>query len=376
MRNQRWRERKVFGSLSGLTEASDWKARVSCPKVLLVAFTRHLSVMLKAGVNIVQALAALSFQHDCPNFGVAISEVTEGVSTGRSLSDCMREFPRAFAGVYPAVVQVGESTGDLSGALDRLADWLEQEDRTRRRVQTAMTYPALVLSVACTLTLALFYTVIPQFVGIFAGMSVELPFITKVVLWITRCVQNPGLWILCLVAGWAVVSGLQSAWAQPAGRRTIYSAVLRIPVLGRILWLASLSRFCATARMGLETGLDQLQTLQLACQASGSPLIEHDAAAMVEALTQGNRLSQHLRANPRLYHSALTYLLSAGEETADVAPCLERAALYFESEVDHLVTNFGKILEPALLLLVAFLVGFVLLAIFLPMYAYIDAVRA
>ena len=331
--------------------------------------------MLKSGVNIVQALSALSHQDECPNFGVVIAHLCTSLNSGNSLSDSLREYPRTFPGVYPSVIQVGESTGDLSGALDRLGDWLELEDRTSRRVKAAMSYPLLVLSMACCLTLALFYTVIPQFVGIFEGMAVELPLITRIVLGITHLVRNPGIWVLSLVGGWTLTSALRRTWAQPAGRRALFSWALRIPVLGRILWLASLARFAATARMGLDTGLDQIQTLQLACQASGNPLIEYDSQFLVEALTQGQQLSDHMRKHPRLYHSAITYLLAAGEEIAEVGPCLERAAVYYESEVDLLVTNLGKILEPAMLLLVAFLVGFVLLAIFLPMYSYIGAMR-
>ena len=358
-----------------MASGSDWKGRATCPKVLLIGFTRHLSMMLKSGVNLVQALAALSHQHDCPNFGVVISNITDRLNSGNSLSDCMSEYPRTFPGVYPAVIKVGESTGDLAGALDRLAEWLDQEDRTRRRVQAAMTYPTLVLSVACLLTLSLFYTVIPQFVSIFEGMSVELPLITRIVLGVTRCVRNPGIWLLTGVAAWILVSSLRRSWAHPVGRRRLFSMALRVPILGRILRLASLCRFCATTRMGLETGLDLLQTLELACQASGNPLIEHDNLLMTEALTGGQPLSEHMRRQPRLYHPTLVYMLAVGEETAEVTPYLERAASIFEGEVDHLVTNLGKILEPVMLLLVAFLVGFVLLSIFLPMYAYIGALR-
>jgi len=352
-----------------------WEARVSCSTLLIVAFTQHLSMMLKNGVSITQALQALREQPENPNFELAVEEINESICQGGKLSAALARFPRLFPGVYANVVRVGESTGSLTDCLDLLAEWLEIEERTARRVLSAMSYPALVLGVALLLMLLLFCTVIPQFMLMLEGMNMQLPWITRVVMFITHLVQNPGIWLLVLVSAGAARLWLKHTWARPAGRRRLFSLLLKLPGLGRILWYASLCRFAATSKMGIMTGLDLVQTLQLAAEASGSPILEHDNVYLTEALSNGQQVSDYLRQRPQIYHSTLVHLFFAGEEAADIGPALDRAAHYYQQEVDHLVSNLGKVLEPILLLAVAVLVGLLLIAIFLPLYSYLAELK-
>ncbi|MBI3924716.1 MAG: type II secretion system F family protein [Armatimonadetes bacterium] len=348
-----------------------WEAKVTVPPLRVATFTKQLAIMLRNGIPIMQALATLSHQEEYPNFGVVVSSLADRLGRGHSLSRSVAEFPRVFPPLFSAMMDLGESTGRLTESLDRLGDWLERDGDFFRRVKSAAVYPAFVVAVSALLTLALFYTVLPQFVQIFIGMGIQLPVITRVMIFLTDLVRNPGFWMLLGVLGCAGWIGLRRAWARPAGACAIFRILLRLPLAGRLLSYASTARFASAAEISLDTGLDLARTLELGARASGSPLILADAAQIVKSLTQGLQVSEHLGLRAGIYAPALAHFVRAGEEAGDLGIMLKKAASFYEEEVNHMIDTLSAVLEPFLLLGVAGIVGTVLLSVFLPMYSYL-----
>lgn len=345
------------------------------PSSALIAFTQQLSVLLKNGVPLVQSLEALARQTHVPAFAVTVEGLVKTVSRGGSLSEAVAAYPATFSRLYASLIRVGESTGDLTGALDRLGEWLENEQSTVRKIRRALTYPVMVLALAGVLTALLFTTVVPQFMEIFQGLNVRLPWPTRILIWITTLARNPGIWVLALAASWGTRMGLLRLAARPAGRLALYRALLAFPALGPLFWFADLGRFASTLRMAQDSGLDLIQSLRLAGESSNSPVLEHDLPKLLEAVQSGLLVSDHLGRSPGVYHPVLTHLTAAGEETADLSSMLLRASNYFQEEVDDRIDSLAKLLEPVLLTTVGLLVGFVILGVFLPMYSYLGALQ-
>lgn len=354
---------------------SEWSAKLHVPARLVVIFTRQLASMLASGVPLAQAMDTLSHQPDAPVFGEVIRLCGQRLETGSKLSHCLTFFPRVFPTIFVTMVAIGEETGALEDALERLAIWLERDDALRQRLKSAVTYPGFVLSLSVGLTLALFYTVMPGFISIFTDMKVELPLITRIVVAITNYLRNPG----AVLAGLAVLGlGLHALrrWlATPRGWLSFFSVALRLPVLGPMLRFGGISRYCAAMEALLETGMDITRSLQLAAAASGSPVIEKDSALLVASvISAGGMVSEHMRYADDVYPATMTNLVASGEETSQLSEMYGRCAAYYDMEMNYKVEALGAALEPLMLFLVSMVVGTIVLSVFLPMYSYIDQI--
>jgi type IV pilus assembly protein PilC len=349
----------------------DWMAEVSCPTDPVVRFTRHLATMLNSGIPFVEILAALSRQVDHHNLAVVSQALIQRLESGEKFSSALERFPRTFPPLYIAMVRVGENTGQLHQCLDKLADWMEKELETYRKIKTAVTYPVFILAVALILTLVLCLTVLPEFTKIFESLNCPLPAPTKILLFAVGLVGNPGAWIFLTALVFGLLLGFRAIWRTDDGKFRIYSVLHRIPIFSDFLRFGALGRFCHAAHLCLETGMDLVQTLRVAGMASLDPVVQRDLDQAVRSISSGLRLSEHMRLNPSLYHPTLIHLLTAGEEAADMAASLQQASRFFQTELEYRVGDFGKLIEPVLLFSVSIVVGGILLAVFLPLYSYL-----
>jgi type IV pilus assembly protein PilC len=349
----------------------DWRMSVRVPGRLVVMFTRHLAVMLHGGVPLVDCLECLKKQDDALNFGVVVSDMARSVSEGHRLSQSVKLYPKVFSSLYSSMMAVGEETGQMTKALDQLADWMERDEDIRQRLKSALTYPCIVFVAAVLITLGLFYFVVPQFMGIFASLGSSLPLITRVVLFVSELIRNPGGWLLGVVgilAAWYSVSEL---WSTRNGRERMTTVIMMIPWVGDIYRTASLARFSTAAEMSLRSGTNLLSTLALAGSASQNALIAADVEQMVVSVSEGVSLSGHMDARPDLYDSLLIQTIQAGEESATIDQSFGHAATFYEDETRYLIEGVSAAIEPIMLLGVGSLVGVLLLSVFLPMYSYI-----
>ena len=350
--------------------------RVRVPARLVALFTRQLSAMLTAGVPLLQALDTLQDNEECPDMGNVVVVCGDLVSGGHTFSNSLSKFPRVFPPVYVNMVTIGEQVGQLDDSLERLAVWLEKDEALRQRVLSALSYPALILSVATLLTLALFYTVLPGFLEVFREMHIPMPWITRVVMAITDATRNPAGWLAGISLLGLSFGAVQYVQSRRRLKIIAYRWVLKIPVLGRMLRTGSLARFCSAASTMMFSGLDLLRCYKLAAGSSGSPLLEKDSANLAKSIQEGELASSHFEANQDIYPPTLTHMVAAGEEASQLPELLQRAGAYYEEECNYLVDALSAAIEPILLACVASIIATVVLSIFLPMYSFIGDLGA
>lgn len=345
--------------------------RVRVPPRMVALFTRQLSAMLLGGVPLLQALDTLQHNEECPDLGKVVTVVGDQIAAGHNFSHACSYFPRVFPTIYVSMVSMGEHVGQLDQSLDRLALWLEKDEALRQRIVSALTYPALILSVAGFLTLMLFYTVLPGFLQIFREMHIPLPLVTRVVMAVTDVVRSPGGWLLGFSLFGLICGGVQYVLNRRRLRIIAYGWVLRIPGLGRMLKAGALARYSAAAANLMHSGLELTKCYKLAAASSGSPLLEKDASNLIKAIQEGELASAHMESDRDLYPPTLVHLVAAGEEVSQLPELLGRAGTYYEEECNYLVECLSSAVEPLLLGVVASVIATVVLSIFIPMYSFI-----
>lgn len=356
--------------------AADWRAKVTVPPQALCIFSRQLATMLRNAVPIVQALETLSHQEEYPNFGQVIRELAEKVSQGHVLSHQLSFFPRVFSRIFITLVQIGERTGDLDSSLERLADWMERDNRLRQRIKSAMTYPIFVLVLASVLTLFMFYTVLPSFLDIFRDMDVPLPLITRIVLFITESVRQPGFWLILVSLLGVTFSVGKEFLKSHTGQLAVFRFLRKIPLVGSMLMMGGCARFCMSVEAMLATGMDLTRTLRLAANSSGNPEFIQDAVNMEKAINEGEPVSDHMATRPDIYPPSLTHMVMAGEQASRMPEMFGRAGAYYDVEMNFKVDALSAAMEPLLLASVASVVATVILSIFLPLYGYLGKIGA
>ena len=352
-------------------DADLWKARVVCPANVVSNFAAQLGVMLESGVGIADSLALLAHQDEYPNFGVVVYEISQELEKGRTLSSSLNDFPRVFPQIFRNLVQVGESTGGLKSVLSKISSWMQKDFELVKRVKGALAYPLFVLCLSSVLTALLFYAVLPQFVGVFESLRVELPLITRVVIFLTRIATTPGAWLVALIGTVYLTLGIRKAWANPKGRWVIYSFLWEFPVVGQLLQNSSMARFSFSLSLMLETGEFLPKSLKLSCLASGNPLVQADSKDMLLAIESGQPLSEYLASKEELYPSVLRHLVAAGENSASLPKMVAKAGDFLEERARFTIENLSAIIEPILLGGVSFVVGGVLVSVFVPLYSIV-----
>lgn len=349
------------------TDSVAESARVS--PVATCFFTRQLSIMLASGVPLVQALETLTDQPDEEWLGEVVRGLCESVSGGHTFSNSLRAYPKVFSKAYATLVQAGEETGKLENSLNRLADWLERDEQIRRKVKSSLSYPVLVLGLCGLLSLIIVHTVLPTFVTIFQEMNTALPLITRVMILLTKVLNNPFAWSVGLLLACAGGYQYRRFVASRRGAVLVYRTALAIPLVGAILRQGASARYCTAASTLLACGMNLPRSLRLAAAASGNPLMNEDADALVRSVEQGLNPSEHMLLYPEIYSRCMRHMLSAGEESGQAAEMFRFAGDYHQLEMESAVELLGAALEPILLLGVSIVVGLMLLAIFLPLYS-------
>lgn len=342
-----------------------------CQPISVVLFTRQLAVLFKEGIPLGAALEGLVIQQD-QRFSAILDKVTSLITEGHSLSSSLARFPLVFGRVYIAMVAVGEKTGGLHQALDVLANWMERDHEWAQRIRSATSYPLFIIALTLGMTLLLFHSVMPGFLGIFTDMKAELPWLTRMMVALTRAVSNPGVWILVIAGGGFALMSLREYGRTPRGACALYRLLLLVPGVGRLVHSACMARYtCGLATM-LSGGAELLASLQMASQASNSPLLLADSPELVNSITSGKSLSDHMSYHPDTYPTILAYMAKVGEESGSMAQMFMRVSEYYAQEVNYQVDTLGATLEPLLLALVGAMVAVIVLSLFLPLYTNIS----
>jgi type IV pilus assembly protein PilC len=335
------------------------------PATNLAIFTRQFSVMIDAGLPLVQCLDILGKQEEDKNFSEVILKTRSEVEGGASLADAMRKFPAAFDPLFTNMIAAGEAGGILDTILKRLAVYIEKNVKLRSQVKSAMIYPVSIIVIAGLVVAAILWKVIPTFAELFKGMGAELPLPTRIVIWASNSfVSGMPIIGLVLVGGWF---GFARYYATPAGRRTVDGITLKLPVLGNILRKVAVARFCRTLSTLLGSGVPILDGLEITARTAGNAVIEEAVNSTRAGIERGETVSVPLR-ETKVFPAMVVQMINVGETTGALDTMLGKIADFYEEEVDTAVGGLLTLLEPLMIAFLGLVVGGIVIAMYLPIF--------
>jgi len=347
--------------------------RVLQPKVKskdVTVFTRQFATMINAGLPLVKCLSILSEQTESPVLTEVISDVQHEVEMGRSLSEALAKHPNIFKDLYTSMVRAGEIGGVLDDVLLRIAATLENEDEIRRRIKSAMTYPAAMFAISILLLFVMLIFVVPIFEKMFRDMGATLPILTRVIVAISHFLAS---WkgLLLLVAVIVGVIFLRRWLKTPAGRRRLDALKLKLPVFGNLFHKMSLSRFSRTLGTLVASGVPILQALEITSNTVGNVLVAEAVDNVRAGVKEGDSIARPLGQSP-LFPPMVTQMLAIGEETGSLDTMLNKVSDFYDSEVAATVEALTSLLEPVLMVFLGVVVGTIVIALYMPIFSLIS----
>jgi type IV pilus assembly protein PilC len=346
-------------------------AQITIPDKILVQFTRHLATLQMAGVHLMRSIDVLTNQPECPKFGKVVEAIRDSIHGGKSMSFAFSKFPKIFRPLYISMIRVGETQGALGESLGSIADFLEKDEKIKAKVKSAMTYPIIVFGVACIIAFLMVNYLLPHFVEIFEGMHAELPLITKILIEGVRICQSPFFMLalpVCIVVGWMQIKAFLTT---DNGRLMWDSYKIHMPVFGQIFHKVAIVRLTRSLGTLLGAGISTATALELGGAASGNERFKLVMMECTEGIKNGRPMSDGFK-DPDLFEPVIPNMIKVGEETGRMDIMLNKLANYYEMEVEHLLNSISALIEPIMIMGTGFMVGFVVLAIFLPLYGLIS----
>lgn len=335
----------------------------------ITIFSRQFATVINAGLPVVQSLAILHRQAEKQGLKDALKRVREDVETGQNLSDALSRHPRLFNKLYIYLVRAGEVSGNLDGILERIATYMEKQAALRGKIRTALTYPTVVLVIALAVTWFLLTGIVPQFAQILDQLGGELPVITRALIAISDFLRFQW-WLLAIIIVAAVV-GLVLFRRTPNGRRVIDRLLLRTPVVGTLVQKSAIASFSNTFGLLLRSGVNIIESIDITKGTAGNAIVEDILTETKEAVQRGEQISTTLSKYPRVFPPMVSSMVAIGEETGAVDSMLQKVADFYEREVDEAVESLTAALEPALIVFLGVIVGFIVAGMFLPMFSII-----
>jgi type IV pilus assembly protein PilC len=343
--------------------------RRSVPKGEVAIFTRQFSVMLDAGLPLVQCLEAMAQENPNPTFKAVLEQVRSDVEAGGTLSDAMARHPKVFDTLYTNMIAAGEAGGILDTILQRLAQFIEKIVKLKRALRSALIYPVVILSIAVTVVGVILWKVIPVFRTLFEGFNVQLPLMTRMVLALSYFVQTYAIFVI--VAGIVGAFGLRSYYRTNNGRHLIDRLMLRIPVLGEVFRKIGVARFTRTLATLLTSGVAILECLDITARTAGNAILEDTVLQIRKNIEEGKTMTEPMKES-KFFPAMVIQMVSVGESTGELDTMLIKVADYYEEEVDVIMANFLTILEPILMVILGVIVGGIVISMYLPMFKLIQ----
>ena len=338
----------------------------------LAIFTRQFSVMIDAGLPLVQCLDILSQQQQNKHFQAVLAQVRQDVEEGSTLAAAMSRHPKVFDQLYSNMVEAGETGGILDLILQRLSTFIEKIVKLKRDVISALIYPAAVIFMAIGAVAVIMIVVIPQFQNIFMGLlgpGEPLPLPTRIVVGISSFLAGWG-GLIILVALIGAVVGLHFYYKTTKGRRLIDSLLLKVPILGPIFLKIAIARFSRTLSTLLSSGVPILQSLDITARTAGNVIVEEAIVSIRTAVEQGKSFVEPLRAADIFPHM-VAQMVGIGEQTGALDAMLGKIADFYEQEVDAAIANLLTLIEPALIGFLGVTIGSIVISMYLPMFSLI-----
>jgi type IV pilus assembly protein PilC len=335
----------------------------------LAIFTRQFSVMIDAGLPLVQCLELLAKEEPDKRLAAAIDQVRIDVEGGSTLADAMQKRPYAFDALFTNMIAAGEAGGILDTILQRLSTFIEKQAKLVSQVRSAMIYPIAVLSIATIVVIVIMVKVVPTFTELFRGLNATLPFTTLAVIWVSNktIVALPFL----IAAGVGGAFLFRRYYQTQAGRLRVDAILLRLPLVGVIFKKVAVARFCRTLSTLIGSGVPILDGLDITAKTSGNAIIENALRAVRARIERGETISAPLRSSG-IFPAMVVQMIGAGESTGALDAMLAKIADFYEDEVDVAVAGLLTILEPLLIAVLGVIVGTIVIAMYLPLFELIN----
>jgi type IV pilus assembly protein PilC len=337
----------------------------------LVMFTRQLATMIDAGLAMVQSLQALAEQTDNKVTRDVIKDITTRVEGGDSFSDALQKHPKVFNRLYYSMVSAGEKGGLLAEILARLATYLENTARLRKKIKSAMMYPIVVTIVAIGITIFLLVKVVPVFGDIFSQLGGHLPTPTAYLIKISNLLQH--YFILFIVGGGAIVGGWLYYIKTPLGRAYWDAKRIKLPIFGPIAHKICLARFARTMASLVRSGVPILEVLGIVQNTVGNVVMEEAIKTAAIDIERGEGISVALSKHP-IFPTMIIRMLTAGEQTGKIDAMLERVADFLDEEIENTLNGLTSLIEPLLIVFLGVVVGGIVICMFLPIFKLSDLV--
>ena len=334
----------------------------------LAIFTRQFSVMIGAGLPLVQCLDILGTQAEDKNFGGVILATRTSVEGGATLADAMRQHPKVFDALFTNMIAAGEAGGILDAILQRLATYIEKAVKLKSQVQSAMMYPIAVIVIAAVVVGAILWKVIPTFATLFAGLGAELPMPTRIVIAMSNFLVAFMPVIIAAIVG--LVMGFRAYYATERGRMVVDNIMLKLPVLGMLLRKIAVARFCRTLSTLLSSGVSILEALDITARTAGNAVVEKAIFTTRKSIEGGETIAAPLR-QTAVFPPMVVQMISVGEATGALDTMLSKIADFYEEEVDVAVAGMLTLMEPIMIALLGGVVGGIVIAMYLPIFTLI-----
>jgi type IV pilus assembly protein PilC len=370
VRNLLERDRiKVISVREKGREAALPKLGGGVPAKDLAIFTRQFSVMIDAGLPLVQCLEILGSQQPNKTFARVLQQTRMDVEGGASLADAMRKHPKAFDELFTNMIAAGEAGGILDTILKRLATYIEKNVKLKAQVKGAMVYPVSVLGIAGIVIAVILWKVIPTFASMFAGLGAELPLPTRFVIalsqWFVRLLP------FLVIGGILLVVAFRRYYATYGGRRVVDKIILKAPIFGTLMQKIAVARFCRTLATLISSGVPILDGLEITARTSGNAIIEDAIMFVRKGVESGLTLAQPLK-ETGAFPAMVVQMIGVGEQTGALDAMLSKIADFYEEEVDQAVANLLTMMEPIMILFLGISVGGIIIAMYLPLFDLIS----
>jgi MSHA biogenesis protein MshG len=357
----------VFGALQARWAAS---ARITLTDLAL--FSRQMYTLLKAGVPIMQALRGLRESTQNPALAKVIATVGESLDTGLDLNSAMRRHPKVFSSLYVNLVQVGETTGSLQEVFLQLALYLEREKDTRDQIKSATRYPTFVVAAIFIAIFIINLFVIPTFAKVYAGFKIDLPLATKIL--IATSNFTVAYWPVILFVVIVTIFSVRFYVNTPEGRYRWHKLKLGIPVVGKIVYQATLGRFARALAVMMRSGVPLVQGMTVVSRAVDNDYISDRIVQMRDGVERGETIARTAAATG-MFPPLVIQMISVGEDTGSVDDLMFNVADYYEREVDYDIRNLSTAIQPILIVFLAIMVFILALGVFLPMWDLVQIAR-
>ena len=339
----------------------------------IVVFTRQFATMIDAGLPLVQALDILSKQTENKTLAKTLGEVKADVEGGSTYADALRKHPRIFSELYANMIAAGEAGGILDTILGKLASYIEKSMKLKKRVKGAMMYPSFVIFAAVGVVAVIMVFVVPTFAKMFTQMGGILPLPTRIVIGISHFLGGiGGAIMLASIIAFSVF--IVQFRRTPTGKKTIDTLLLKVPIIGVLLQKVAIAKFTSTLGTLVASGVPILEGLDITARTAGNVVVEKAVLEVKQAVSEGKTLAEPL-SKLKIFPPMVTQMIAVGETTGAIETMLSKIAEFYDEEVDTAVASLTSLLEPMLIVFLGTTVGFIVVAMYMPIFKLITLVK-